>query len=188
MVAALIVGLSTELFQKKNTNSNNVFASLGGEFQLMSQNGLVSLSDFKDKKLVLMFFGYTHCPDVCPISLSNVARGLKGLSKDAASQVQVIMISLDPERDTPSVLAEYVAFFDTSFLGLTGLKEQIDQVVKKYGAVYRVVDLPDSEMKYGVDHSSRLYLINKSGELEKMLYHDSKSEEITQAIVSMLNQ
>jgi protein SCO1/2 len=117
-----------------------------------------------------------------------VARAIKQLSSEQTEQVQGMLISLDPKRDTPEVLANYVSFFNESFIGLTGTKEQIDDVVKQYGAVYRIVELNGSAMGYGVDHSSRLYLIDKKGELVKLLYHDSKPEEIAQAIVATLNQ
>lgn len=188
MGVALLAGIGSALFSDKGTKSSNPFSSLGGEFELMGNSGPVKLSDFEDKKLVLMFFGYTQCPDVCPLSLTNVARAIKQLSPEQAEQVQAMLISLDPKRDTPEVLANYVSFFNESFIGVTGTKEQIDDVVKQYGAVYRIVELKGSAMEYGVDHSSRLYLIDKNGELVKLLYHDSKPEEIAQAIVATLNQ
>ena len=183
---ALLAGVGSALFKGKSESSSNGFSSLGGEFELVGESGPVKLSDFEDQKLVLMFFGYTQCPDVCPISLTNVARAIKQLSPEQAEQVQGMLVSLDPKRDTPKILSNYVSFFNESFIGLTGTKEQIDRVVQQYGAVYRIVDLEDSAMEYGVDHSSRLYLINKQGELEKLLYHDSKPEEIAQAIVATL--
>jgi len=188
MGVALLAGIASALFSDKGTKSSSPFSSLGGEFELMGNNGPVKLSDFEDEKLVLMFFGYTQCPDVCPLSLTNVARAIKKLSPEQAEQVQAMLVSLDPKRDTPEVLANYVSFFNESFIGVTGTKEQIDDVVKQYGAVYRIVELKDSAMEYGVDHSSRLYLIDKNGELVKLLYHDSKPEEIAQAIVATLNQ
>jgi protein SCO1/2 len=135
-----------------------------------------------------MFFGFTHCPDVCPISLTNVARAMKQLTPEQAEQVQGMFVSLDPERDTPAILSNYVSFFNESFVGVTGTKKEIDKVVQQYGAVYRIVELEDSAMGYSVDHSSRLYLIDKKSELVKLLYHDSKPEEIAQAIVATLAQ
>lgn len=189
MGLALLAGVGSALFKGKGVgDAGNAFSSLGGEFELAGVNGPVKLSDFRDEKLVLMFFGYTQCPDVCPISLTNVARAIKQLSPEQAKQVQGMLVSLDPKRDTPEVLANYVSFFNEDFVGVTGTKKQIDDVVKQYGAVYRIVDLKDSAMEYGVDHSSRLYLINKKGELVKLLYHDSKPEEIAQALVATLAQ
>lgn len=188
MGLALLAGVGSALFNDKSNSSKGAFSSLGGEFELMGENGPVKLSDYEDEKLVLMFFGYTQCPDVCPISLTNVARAIKQLTPEQAEQVQGMLVSLDPKRDTPEVLANYVSFFNESFVGLTGTKQQIDDVVKQYGAVYRIVEMKDSAMEYGVDHSSRLYLIDKNGDLVKLLYHDSKPEEIAQAIVATLVQ
>lgn len=189
MALALLAGVGSALFKGKSANgSNGAFSSLGGEFTLNGVDGPVSLSDYRDDKLVLMSFGFTHCPDVCPISLTNIARAMKQLTPEQAEQVQGMFISLDPKRDTPSILASYVSFFNESFVGITGTKEQVDKVVKQYGAVYRIVELEDSAMGYSVDHSSRLYLIDKTGELVKLLYHDSTPEEIAQAVVATLAQ
>ena len=188
MGLALLAGVGSALFNDKSNSSKGAFSSLGGEFELMGENGPVKLSDYEDEKLVLMFFGYTQCPDVCPISLTNVARAIKQLTPEQAEQVQGMFISLDPKRDTPSILASYVSFFNESFVGFSGTKEQVDEVVKQYGAVYRIVELEDSAMGYSVDHSSRLYLIDKTGELVKLLYHDSTPEEIAQAVVATLAQ
>ena len=189
MALALLAGVGSALFKGKETSgSKGAFSSLGGGFTLNGVDGPVSLSDFRDDKLVLMFFGFTHCPDVCPISLTNVARAMKQLTPEQAEQVQGMFVSLDPERDTPTILSNYVSFFNESFVGVTGTKEQVDKVVQQYGAVYRIVELEDSAMGYSVDHSSRLYLIDKKGELVKLLYHDSKPEEIAHAIVATLAQ
>ncbi len=188
MGVALLAGLGTALFNDKAAKPNGTFASLGGEFELVGNNGAVKLSDFRDDKLVLMFFGFTHCPDVCPISLTNVARAIKQLAPEQAEQVQGMFVSLDPKRDTPEILANYVSFFNENFIGVTGTKSQVDKVVQQYGAIYRIVELDDSAMGYSVDHSSRLYLIDKKGELVKLLYHDSKPDEIAQAIVATLAQ
>ena len=189
MALALLAGVGSALFKGKEVSgSNGAFSSLGGEFTLMGVDGPVSLSDYRDDKLVLMFFGFTHCPDVCPISLTNVARAMKQLTPEQAEQVQGMFVSLDPERDTPTILSNYVSFFNESFVGVTGTKKEIDKVVQQYGAVYRIVELEESAMGYSVDHSTRLYLIDKKGELVKLLYHDSKPEEIAQAIVATLAQ
>ncbi|RDL43357.1 SCO family protein [Marinomonas piezotolerans] len=156
---------------------------LGGDFVLYSKAGPVSLSDYPDK-LKLMFFGYTHCPDVCPLTLANVKVALKQLPDNLRDQVQVIFVSVDPMRDTPDHLSQYVQFFDPSFVGVTGSKEEIDQVVRQYGAFYRIESSEGSD--YTVSHSARLYLIGKDNEIKQYLYHDSQSEEIAEAIKELL--
>ncbi|TPE54321.1 SCO family protein [Maribrevibacterium harenarium] len=166
-----------------NANSNN--GRLGGDFTLTSDKGPVSLSDFDDK-LKLVFFGYTHCPDICPLSLANVKVAMKQLSEEVVNQTQTIFVSVDPKRDNVEHLARYVGFFDKRFIGVTGTKEEIDKVVKQYGAFYRMVETPDSAMGYTVDHSARIYLIGRDNQIKEYLYHDSKPEEIAAAIQKAL--
>lgn len=182
MLAILAVVGTLLAFQKSN-DSNPTPGKIGGDFTLSSATGAASLSDYEGK-LKLLFFGYTHCPDVCPLTLANVKVGLKQLPEELKQQVQVVFVSVDPERDTPDHLEEYVHFFDPSFVGLTGTKEEIDRVVRQYGAFYRV-EKGDAK-NYTVSHSARLYVIGKDNEIKQYLYHDSKSEEIAEAIKKQL--
>lgn len=183
MVVILAV-VGTLLFMQKSTNGNGQTGRIGGDFSLNSANGMVSLSDYKDQ-LKLVFFGYTHCPDVCPLTMANVKVALKQLSEQERKQVQTIFISVDPERDTPDHLNEYVHFFDPNFVGLTGSKEEIDKVVRQYGAFYRI-DKSDGDKNYTVSHSARVYLIGTDDQVKQYLYHDSSSEEIAEAIRKQL--
>lgn len=181
--AALIGGISVALVQKSSPER----PTLGGEFTLQSADGDVHLSDFRGQS-VLIYFGYTHCPDVCPVTLTNIRTALKQLSETEQNKVTTLFISVDPERDSLSHLKNYVRFFGERFVGVTGSKEEIDNVVKQYGAFYRMVETPDSAMGYSVDHSSRVYLLNKDGEVVKFLYHDSSSSEIASAIQQSFQQ
>ncbi|GAA0687374.1 SCO family protein [Marinobacterium maritimum] len=161
-------------------------ANLGGEFTLTSAKGPVSLSDFRGKVSVI-YIGYASCPDVCPTALAVLTQSLKQLPDDQRKQIQGIFISVDPERDTPQKLADYAAFFSPQLVGVTGTREQIDQVVRQYGAFYRKVELKDSAMGYAVDHSSRLYLVNREGQLVKTLLHNSSPRELTNSLQAILN-
>lgn len=158
---------------------------LGGDFTLTSAQGPVSLSDFRGKVSVL-YIGYASCPDVCPTALAVLTQSLKQLDAEEREQVQGIFISVDPERDTPEKLAEYAAFFSPRIIGVTGSQDQIDQVVRQYGAFYRKVDMKDSAMGYAVDHSSRLYLIDREGRLVQTLLHNSSPQELTQGLQTLL--
>lgn len=182
LALSLIAGISSALFNKNETKKS---PSIGGDFTLQSVTGDVSLSDFEGK-LVLLFFGYTHCPDVCPLTLANVKVALKQLPETQRKQVQTLFVSVDPDRDTLEHLNEYVHYFDPSFIGLTSTKEQLDKVVRQYGAFYRFVELPDSALAYTVDHSSRMYLMDQQGNVVKFLYHDSSSTEISDALKGFL--
>ena len=158
---------------------------LGGDFTLQSLAGPISLSDFKGKVSAL-YIGYTHCPDVCPTSLAIMSRALRDLSPEELEQVQPLFVSVDPERDTPERLAEYSQFFHPKIIGMTGTKKDVDMVVNRYGAFYRKAEMEDSAMGYTVDHSSRIYLIDKKGQLSKTLTHGTMPNEVVAEIRKLL--
>lgn len=133
------------------------------DFTLLNQSGeKISLSDYRGK-IVLIDFGYTHCPDICPVTLSKLAEVMDGLgNKD--KNVQVMFITVDPDRDTIETLKEYMPFFDSDFLGLTGSPEDIKEVAESYHIFYNK-DYKDGKDDYLMSHSSSLYLIDQRGQL-----------------------
>jgi protein SCO1/2 len=146
------------------------------DFTLMSHTGQrVSLSDFRGK-LVVLYFGYTFCPDVCPATLSEIAGALEILGEDA-NEVQTIMVSVDPERDTPALLAEYVAHFDASFLGVTGTPEQIAEVATFYGIYYGKNEGSDAT-DYLIDHTASQIVIDEDGHLKLVFPFGTSAEDI----------
>ena len=134
------------------------------EIELARDNGSsFRLSELRGN-LVLLFFGYTSCPDVCPTTLSELRKVNEELGS-AASQVKVVYVTVDPERDTPEKIQKYVTIFNPSFIGLSGSLEELEPVWKDYG-VYREVDqLTASASGYLVTHSSRVYVIDQDGNL-----------------------
>ena len=138
-------------------------ALIGGPFSLIDQNGnRVTEKDFRDRYM-LVFFGFTSCPDICPAGLQLVAAALENLGKKA-DRIVPVFISVDPERDTPEKLGEYVRNFDARFVGLTGTPEEIAKAAKAYRVYYKKVpnaDLPDD---YSIDHTSIFYLMDPEGE------------------------
>ncbi|WP_261844567.1 SCO family protein [Aliamphritea ceti] len=187
LTLCLLTGLAVALYlspEKSNTNGLN---QLGGEFTLESAEGKVSLSDYRGK-VVAMYIGYASCPDVCPTSLAIMSQALKNLSPEDAAQVQSVFISVDPERDTPEKLAQYSKFFFPTMVGLTGERTAIDDIVKRYGAFYKIVDMGDSAMGYAVDHSSRTYLIDQRGQFSKALSHGTSPDDVALAIRELLAQ
>lgn len=187
LTLALLAGIVTAymLSPQSSPSGQPTFKTLGGDFTLQGMNGDVSLHDFKGK-VVVIYIGYTHCPDVCPTSLAVISQAMKNLDAEQREQIQPIFISVDPDRDTPEQLAEYSAFFHPSFIGVTGSREVIDQVVSQYGAFYRIVEMKDSAMGYAVDHSSRIYLINKQGELSNTVAHGAPPEQLVTEIKELL--
>lgn len=154
-------------------------------FELFSQDGPVNLESFKDKVLVI-YFGYMYCPDVCPTSLGMLSQAFHELNKEELTQVKGLFISVDPQRDNLKDLKEYSEYFHPNFMGATGAKAQIDEIVKNYGAFYKKVYLPDSKMDYSVSHTSYLYVINKEGIFHKALKHYSTPQDIVKAIRELL--
>lgn len=156
----------------------------GGDFSLHAAQGPLSLKDFRGK-VVALYFGYTFCPDICPTSLSLLSATLNTLSPEELQQVQAIFVSVDPERDSLEQLRTYTGFFHRSIIGASGSREEIDAVVKSYGAGYRIVKT-DSNPNYSVDHSSYTYIIDKSGRLRYTLVHGTSPDEVTRRIRSLL--
>lgn len=139
-------------------------SDFGGELALTDHNGSKrSLADFRGK-LVVLFFGYTHCPDVCPTTLSDVAAAFKKMKPEDVARVQVLFVSVDPERDTPEMLKQYVPYFHPSFLGLYGTKEEVAAAAKAFRIFYRKHVEPGAS-GYLVDHTAGSYVLDGQGRL-----------------------
>lgn len=142
----------------------------GGDFTLTSTLGEQSLSDFKGK-LVLIYFGYTYCPDICPTNLGNLSVAYRQLSQEERANLQVLFVSVDPERDTPARLKQYADYFESNIIGLTGSADNIAEIAHRYGVVYAKVDDPKNGTNYAVDHSAFTYVIDQQGKWQEQLPH-----------------
>ena len=188
-VSVLLAGLAAGIyFFRPHTFHGTVIQSpeTSYDFTLTSANGDVSLSDYRGK-LVLIYFGYTFCPDICPATLANVGQALRSLSESQAKDVQLIMVSLDPERDTPEKLAGYVSHFHPSFVGVTGLQEQVDKVASLYGIYYERRDGSEAT-GYLIDHTATLLVIDREGYLKLVFPFGVTVEEIADDLKYMLRQ
>ncbi len=157
----------------------------GGDFTLNSSKGKVSLHDFKGKVL-LVYFGYTFCPDICPTNLGNMSMAYQQLSPIEKQKVQILFISVDPVRDTPKRLQEYVNYFAMNALGLTADKSTISELAKRYGVVYKSHQKNEADDMYPVDHSAFTYVINQQGQLVTQLPHATSPEIFTKTIRQLL--
>nr|WP_298724791.1 SCO family protein [uncultured Steroidobacter sp.] len=140
-----------------------------------------SLRDFRGR-VVLMFFGFTRCPDVCPTELFKLSQVKQSLADDGA-RVQVIFITLDPERDSPALMQTYTSAFDPDFVGLTGSREQIDKVAAQYYVAHAKAGPPDS---YVIDHSTSTYVIDPAGRLRLLGRMDTSVEAFVHDIRLLL--
>lgn len=156
-------------------------ASITPEFTLLNaQGGTVTADSFKGKWMMI-FFGYTHCPDVCPTTLNTVAETLAELG-EAAAQVQPLFISVDPQRDTAQQLADYTAAFDPRILGLTGSEDQIKAASRAFKVYFRKVPEKDGGPDdYSVDHTAFLYLVNPEGDMDAVFsFHDEVDKVVAE--------
>lgn len=162
--------------QKKHEFYGFVYDQPAYDFKLTDYDGKqVRLSDYTSKgKIVVIFFGYTHCPDVCPTALTTLANMMKKLKENERQRVQVLFITVDPERDSPSVLKGYVPFFYPTFVGLTGSQEDIKKVAKEYKVFYRKVK-GESAAGYLVDHTATIYVVTLDMRV-KLLYTPAKQD------------
>lgn len=184
LVSALLPALAALLLSACSPASDDTpplqGASIGGPFTLTGQDGgQVRDTDFAGQYR-LVYFGYTYCPDVCPVDLQLIGQALRKLEKsdpDTAARIQPIFISVDPARDTPAVLKEYVAAFHPRLIGLTGSPEQIADVAKRYG-VYSQKDEPTVPKDYLVDHSRVVLLFGPGGEPISIVPHDKGVDAI----------
>lgn len=156
-------------------------------FTLTSHNGQpVSLSDFNGQ-VVLLYFGYTTCPDVCPTTLAEL-HAMRQLLGSRAKDVQVLMITVDPERDTLAVLGEYMPHFDASFIGLTGTSDQIAQIATNYGVAYSRHEGPSAIGGYLVDHTATVTAIDRQGYVRVIFPFNTPAADIAADVEYLLNR
>lgn len=159
----------------------------GGDFTLQSASGPVALKDYRGK-LVLVYFGYTFCPDICPTSLAATAEGLKQLKPEELAQVAMIFVSVDPKRDTPERLMEYVEFFHPAIVGVTGTAESIAEIAKRYGVFYAEQKVETAGGGYVVDHSADTFIVAPDGQLVGKMVHATPPDQVVVAIRKYLKQ
>lgn len=156
--------------------ANQSGVSEGGDFILDSSTGTVELKRFRGK-VVVLYFGYTFCPDACPTTLSALGEAMRGLTAIEAKNVQPLFVTLDPARDDLKRMDEYSHFFYPTMLGLRGNNEKLAKVAKQYGVLYAKKNV-DSAANYVVDHSSFLYVIGVDGRLSKSIPYGTRPLEI----------
>lgn len=160
--------------------------SIGGPFTLTDQTGkVVTDTDFAGKYM-LIYFGYTYCPDVCPTSLSIVSDALDQLSPAELDKVVPIFISIDPERDTPAALADFVPHFHNKLVGLSGTPEQTKAVARAYKAYFAKVSGEEKGDAYTMDHSSITYLMGPDGKYVAHFSHGTKADVMAKRLAEIL--
>jgi len=184
-LAALLALVACDGAQKfKSTDISGV--TYGKTLELTDHTGrLRSLADFRGR-VVVMFFGFTHCPDICPTTLGEIKLALHKLGPDAG-RVQVLFVTLDPERDTKEVLARYVTAFDTNFLGLYGDLPATQRAAKEF-KVFFEKRAGSTQGEYSVDHSAQCYVIDAQGRLRLFVRHDRIREDLAADLRVLLKE
>lgn len=147
--------------------------------------GSFHLSDLRGK-VVLLFFGFTNCPDVCPTTMANLRQALSQLGPDTG-RAQVVFITVDPQRDTPQKVQDYVSQFDKSFIGLSGSTAQLEPVWSEYG-VYRELGAPDASGNYDVSHTARVTVLDPGGNLRLSINTDATWQDIVHDLRLLLKE
>ena len=155
------------------------------EIEFKTESSSNTKLDVYEGKIILLFFGYTNCPDICPTTLLDISKSLKELGEDS-DKVQAVFVSVDPQRDTPKHLNDYVKYFDKRIVGLSSDKTNIDKLHKYFRTTYELLNA--SEENYLVEHSSNLYIIDENMVVDRIIANGLPSSEITKAVRKLINR
>ena len=157
------------------------------DFTLQGSNGSPLMLGKLRGKVVVLAFGFTYCPKICPVTLARLAEVWKALGP-ASSDVQAVFVTVDPERDTPARLREFLEFFNPSFLGATDTEEKLDAVRDAYGVLATKAISENKKLGYEVHHSSSIYLIDRQGKLRVLVPFGKKSDDILHDVKLLLKK
>jgi protein SCO1/2 len=184
LLAVVLAACSPEAPKFRSTDITG--ADFGKELALTGQDGKPrSLGDFRGKTVVLSF-GYTHCPDICPTTLADIAAVMKQLGAEAA-RVQVLFVTVDPERDTPEILANYVPAFDSTFIGLSGDADATQRAAKEFKIFYEKRP-GGASGAYTVDHSAQSYVLDAQGRVRLLVRHDRIAQDLAEDLRALLKE
>jgi protein SCO1 len=184
--AHLLTGCDFGSSKPRFNHTDITGADFARQFELTDFNGKPrKLADFKGK-LVIVFFGFTQCPDICPTTLLETSKALKTLGADS-DRVQVVFITLDPERDTPSILSKYVPAFDSRFIGLSGTLEETKKAAREFKVFFDKVpgQTPGS---YTIDHTAASYVFDTQGRIRLFVKHGQPSDWLAADLKILLAQ
>jgi len=188
LLAALLVGAVAPVlvYELGSRHHERPDVQMGGPFTLNDGDGHTVTDRTYRGKWMLVYFGYTFCPDVCPTTLSDIASALAKLGSRAAD-VAPLFITVDPERDTAPVMREYVRAFDSRIIGLTGTPAQVAAVARKYHVFYQKADNGTQGNDYLVDHSALIYVIDPSGQFAAYFSHGTTSDAIASGLKQLMD-
>lgn len=175
LVAGVMIGLAFR-DTAKGVAGSPLSASFGGKFNLVDQNGKPFTDADLKGKWEMVFFGYTHCPDVCPTTLNDLSLAIDQLDAKEKKEVGIVFISVDPDRDTPAVLKSYIESFGGPITGLTGTADEVKQAAQDYKVYY--AKHPTAGGGYDMDHSALIYIMDPEGRFTATFTPDDTSDTI----------
>lgn len=182
LVVAFTLGYGLKLYLESVPNTSQAAGTkINASFEA-ANNHIVDLYDLKDSRTRVVYFGFTHCPDVCPTSLAMLSAALKQLNDETLASVRPIFITLDPERDDANNAHQYAQYFHSNIEGLSAPLSVTKPIAEKYGVVFKRTELKDSQLKYTIDHNSYFYLLQPDGQLITKVPHTLNPAPIVAAI------
>ena len=188
-LAALVLagGLGYYALQSSSPEPETANVPIGGPFELVDSTGETVTQENFSGRHMLVYFGYTYCPDICPVSLQNMVEAYAQLSSPVKAEVVPVFITVDPERDTVEVVKDYISYFDPALVGLTGSTEQVDGAKSSYRVYAQKAPTSDAEdADYLVDHSSFIYLVDGTSSYVTHFGHSATPEEMRSKIEELL--
>ena len=155
---------------------------IGGPFEMVDHNGNTVTDATYSGRFMLIYFGFTYCPDICPTELQKVSTALGALSQQERGALQPLFVTVDPERDTVAEMAGYVGHFHEDLIGLTGTADQVSKMAEAYRVWYKKMDDPDSTAGYTMEHTSILYFMGPDGDYVDHFTFATKSDEMAARI------
>ncbi|MDP3536431.1 MAG: SCO family protein [Halomonas sp.] len=187
LLAMSLVAMGTLAFKSANSAQSFSNQQVGGPIELASTQGDFSLTQLGEHQIAVVTFGYTYCPDVCPMNQAVKKQALSELTEEERNRIVPLMISVDPERDSLERLQEYTDFFGERFIGATGTQQELEELANRYGVIWRRVEADNSVMGYTIDHSASLYLVNREGDILQQVPYSSSPENLVSALNHFLD-
>ena len=186
VLVTLLLGCEKTEFPQRFNSTDITGANFARDFSLLDQKGrLRTLADFRGK-VVVVFFGYTHCPDFCPATLSEF-KSISQKMGESADEIRFVFVTLDPERDTPPKLETYLKAFDPKFVGLTGSIDDVSTIAKEFKVIFQRVETTKPG-RYSVDHSTGTFVFDKLGRIRLFVPYGKPAEEILEDLQILLNE
>ena len=179
LIIISILGFKTYSYLHQPNISPNITTADPSFSEVFSSSG---------NKIKVIYFGFTHCPDVCPAQLAILSSALNNISKDDLSKIEPIFITLDPKRDTSQITQEYASHFHRSIKGMTLSTQKIDILAKQYGIIYKKAKINDSSLNYTINHNSYFYFTKNDGELLFKIPHTMNTNIIVHAIEKAIKE